>query len=87
MKRLLVAVFLLALTLPLAVVQTNGRAAGAAAHSRVLAIHFDTEVNPVTQDWLNHELGRAQSGGYSAAVIVLDTPGGLEESMRKIVQR
>ena len=28
-----------------------------------------------------------QSGGYSAAVIVLDTPGGLEESMRKIVSR
>ena len=53
----------------------------------MLAIHFGAEVNPVTQDWLNHELGRAQSGGYAAAVIVLDTPGGLEESMRKIVQR
>ncbi|NUR75818.1 MAG: nodulation protein NfeD, partial [Thermoleophilia bacterium] len=77
MKRLLLAVFVLALVLP----------AGAAARSRVLAIHFDTDVNPVTQDWLNHELGHAQSNGYAAAVIVLDTPGGLEESMRKIVQR
>ena len=36
---------------------------------------------------MNHQLGRAESDGYSAAVIVLDTPGGLEESMRKIVQR
>ena len=53
----------------------------------MLAIHFNTDVNPVTQDWLNHELDRAQSDGYAAAVIVLDTPGGLEESMRKIVQR
>jgi membrane-bound serine protease (ClpP class) len=77
-KRLLIAVFLLALLLP---------AGAAAARSKVLAIHFDTEVNPVTQDWLNHELSVAQSRGYSAAVIVLDTPGGLEESMRKIVQR
>jgi membrane-bound serine protease (ClpP class) len=77
-KRLLIAVFLLALLLP---------AGAAAARSKVLAIHFDTEVNPVTQDWLNHELSVAQSHGYSAAVIVLDTPGGLEESMRKIVQR
>ena len=51
----------------------------------MLAIHFNTDVNPVTQDWVNHELGRAESGGYAAAVIVLDTPGGLEESMRKIV--
>jgi membrane-bound serine protease (ClpP class) len=61
--------------------------AGAAPSPRVLAIHFNADVNPVTQDWLNHQLGRAQSGGYSAAVIVLDTPGGLSESMRKIVQR
>jgi membrane-bound serine protease (ClpP class) len=76
-KRLLLAVFFLALALP----------ASAAAAPRVLAIHFSEDVNPVTQDWLNHELGHAESHGYSAAVIVLDTPGGLEESMRKIVQR
>jgi membrane-bound serine protease (ClpP class) len=77
MKRLLIAVFMVALFLP----------ATAAAAPRVLAIHFDSEVNPATQDWLNSELGHAQSNGYDAAVIVLDTPGGLEESMRKIVQR
>src|SRR3954449_4600000 len=77
MKRLLIAVFMLALLLP----------ATAAAGPRVLAIHFDSAVNPATQDWLNSQLGDAQSRGYDAAVIVLDTPGGLEESMRKIVQR
>jgi membrane-bound serine protease (ClpP class) len=76
-KRLLIAVFMLAAALP----------ATAAASPKVLAIHYTTDVNPVTQDWLNHQLSRAQSQGYSAAVIVLDTPGGLEESMRKIVQR
>jgi membrane-bound serine protease (ClpP class) len=75
-KRLLLAVFFLALALP----------ANAGA-SRVLAIHFTTDVNPVTQDWLNHELTHAETHGYQAAVIVLDTPGGLEESMRKIVKR
>ena len=78
MKRLLIGLFLLALVLP---------AGAGAARPRVLAIHFDAEVNPVTQDWVNHELARAQSGGYDAAVILLDTPGGLSESMRKIVQR
>jgi membrane-bound serine protease (ClpP class) len=75
-KRLLLAVFFLALTLP----------ANAGA-SRVLAIHFRADVDPVTQDWLNGELTHAESHGYQAAVIVLDTPGGLEDSMRKIVQR
>jgi membrane-bound serine protease (ClpP class) len=74
-KRLLLAAFLLALVVP----------AGAAASPRVLAIHFTQDVNPVTQDWLNSELRHAQAHGYSAAVIVLDTPGGLSESMRKIV--
>jgi membrane-bound serine protease (ClpP class) len=77
-KRLLLAAFLL---LPLAV------PAHAAAAPRVLAIHFAEDVNPVTQDWLNGQLGHAASHGYSAAVIVLDTPGGLSDSMRKIVQK
>lgn len=79
MKRLLLAAFLVALALP-----AGGQAAGA---PKVLAIHFAADVNPVTQDWLNGELDHAQSHGYSAAVILLDTPGGLEDSMRKIVQK
>jgi membrane-bound serine protease (ClpP class) len=81
-KRLLLAVFVLGI-----LVSVGGPSAGAATRPRVLAIHFSTEVNPVTQDWVNHQLSKAQDDGYSAAVIVLDTPGGLEESMRKIVQR
>lgn len=78
MKRLLIAVFLLALVAP---------ATAFAGAPKVLAIHFRTDVNPVTQDWLDGQLGHAESHGYTAAVIVLDTPGGLEDSMRKIVQR
>jgi len=76
-KALLVLALLAALALP----------AQAAAKPRVLAIHFTTDVNPVTQDWVNSQLDHAQNNGYDAAVIVLDTPGGLEESMRKIVQK
>jgi membrane-bound serine protease (ClpP class) len=81
-KRLLLAAFLLALA-----VSADAVPARTSNAPRVLAIHYTTEVNPVTQDWLNHELGKAESGGYAAAVIVLDTPGGLEESMRKIVAK
>jgi membrane-bound serine protease (ClpP class) len=62
-------------------------AAAAASPPRVLAIHYDEEVNPVTADWLNKQLDRAARDHYDAAVILLDTPGGLEESMRKIVQK
>src|SRR5215210_6623120 len=53
---------------------------------RVLAIHYELEVNPVTSSYLDHQLDRAQDDGYDAAVIVLDTPGGLSESMRTIVK-
>jgi membrane-bound serine protease (ClpP class) len=82
MRRLLVAVSLGVLLLA-----GSATAPHAATGSRVLAIHFTSDVNPVTQDWVNSELSHAASHGYAAAVIVLDTPGGLEDSMRKIVQR
>ena len=56
-----------------------------AATPRVLAIHFNADVNPVTQNYLCHNLSQAAKDGYTAAVIVLDTPGGLLQSKDKIV--
>ena len=56
-----------------------------AAAPRVLAIHFDADVNPVTQNYLCDNLSRAAKDGYTAAVIVLNTPGGLLQSKDKIV--
>jgi membrane-bound serine protease (ClpP class) len=57
----------------------------AAATPRVLAIHFDEDVNPVTQNFVCHQLAEAAKQHYSAAVIVLNTPGGLLSSKDKIV--
>ena len=54
-----------------------------AATPRVLAIHFDADVNPVTQNYLCDNLSRAAKDGYSAAVIVLNTPGGRGPSERR----
>jgi membrane-bound serine protease (ClpP class) len=56
-------------------------------HPRVLAIHYTLDVNPVTSSYLDHQLDRAQSDHYDAAVIVIDTPGGLSDSMRQIVKK
>src|SRR5690349_2304913 len=55
-----------------------------AATPRVLAIHFDADVNPVTQNYLCHQLKQAAKH-YDAAAIVLNTPGGLLNSKDKIV--
>src|SRR3954447_15656494 len=65
-----------------------GGAVGASSKPRVLAITFgpDLEINPVTQGYLTHQLSRAADDHYDAAVILLDTPGGLSSSMKTIYQ-
>jgi len=65
-----------------------GGAGAANSQPRVLAITFgpDLEINPVTQGYLTHELSQAANAGYSAAVILLDTPGGLSTSMKTIYE-
>ncbi len=54
---------------------------------RVLAVHLDNDINPVTQEYIENEVDRAEDGDYAAVVLVLDTPGGLGSSMRGIVKR
>jgi membrane-bound serine protease (ClpP class) len=57
------------------------------ATPRVLAIEFENDVNPVTADYVTGELERAERERFDAAVILLDTPGGLAESMRDIYRK
>ena len=83
MKRAL----LIALVL-LAALAFAGGAAGSSTRPRVLAITFgpDLEINPVTQDYLTSKLSEAANDHYDAAVVLLDTPGGLSTSMKTIYQ-
>jgi len=53
---------------------------------RVLAVEFANDVNPVTQDYLTDAIDRANDEEFDAVVILMDTPGGLDSSMRKIIQ-
>ena len=50
-------------------------AAGQTDQPRVLAVHLDNDINPVTQEFVDHAIDRAENDGYDAAVLVLDTPG------------
>jgi len=79
---------LLLVLVALASVVLVAGASGANSRPRVLAITFgpDLEINPVTQDYVTSQLSRAANDHYDAAVIVLDTPGGLSTSMKKIYQ-
>ena len=61
--------------------------ATAAAPAPVATIDIEGVINPVTLRLVGIAIDRAQAEGAQALVIQLDTPGGLERSMRAIVQR
>jgi membrane-bound serine protease (ClpP class) len=77
---LLLAIVLVALAAPLG-------AGGQDSETRVLAVQLDNDINPVTQEYVENAVDRAEDEGFSAMVLVLDTPGGLGSSMRGIVKR
>ncbi|PYM80399.1 MAG: serine protease [Candidatus Rokuibacteriota bacterium] len=76
MRGALLAVVLLALAMP----------ASAAAGGPVALVTVDGVISPVTVRIVTSALERARSEHAVALVIQLDTPGGLERSMRSIVQ-
>jgi membrane-bound serine protease (ClpP class) len=77
----------LAWVVPLAFALVLATPTHAASKPRVLVVEFDTEINPVTQDYVNHQIDRANSQHYDAVVIELDTPGGLSSSMEAIYKK
>src|SRR2546423_1656278 len=54
---------------------------------RVLRVFLEGAITPVAAEALGEAIDRAESQGYSALVIQIDTPGGLESSMRAMVKR
>jgi len=70
------------------VLATAPRGHGAAITGpRVLAVKLTGVVSPLMDDILGEAIDRAHTGGYRALVVELDTPGGLEHSMRDMVAR
>src|SRR5262245_46096897 len=57
-----------------------------AAAAPVSLIELDGAITPVTVRLLSMALDRAHADGSQALIVELDTPGGLERSMRSMVQ-
>jgi membrane-bound serine protease (ClpP class) len=53
---------------------------------RVLEVTITGPITPVTDARIREGIERAERGGFTAYLIRLDTPGGLDTSMRRIVQ-
>ncbi len=79
MRGFLLTVVVVALTI------AGGASASTGVH-RVLVASLDDDINPVSQHYVQAQVKRAESGGYDALVVELDTPGGLGTSMRSIVK-
>lgn len=64
----------------------GGGASAQVNGARVLATTVDGPITPVIADHIAAGIGQAEREGHVAYVIRLDTPGGLDTSMRAIVQ-
>jgi membrane-bound serine protease (ClpP class) len=80
--------FLASLGVAIAVLLLSTPAVGGnSSRPRVLAVKFNLDISPPTADYFKSELDHAASGHYDAVVILLDTPGGLLDSMRSMYQK
>ena len=74
------------LALAAGIVALLAAGAGAQSSTTVPSIEFNGTVDPANQKWIDSALDDAADDGAPLAIIRLDTPGGLESSMRDIVQ-
>ena len=77
--RLLIRLLITVLLLALVPFQAYGR-------DRVIVVKIDGAINPIVADFVSAEIESANSHQESLIVIEMDTPGGLDTSMRQIIK-
>jgi membrane-bound serine protease (ClpP class) len=80
MKPSLLAIVLLGATLLLAPI------AGAATPPSVIVLTYSGPINPASAEYIARGISEAEARNAAAFVLQLDTPGGLDSSMRDIIQ-
>jgi membrane-bound serine protease (ClpP class) len=66
--------------------QTPPQTPPAAPSARVVQLRIDGEIEPVMAEYVDGAIGEANREGAALILITLDTPGGLDTSMRDIIQ-
>jgi membrane-bound serine protease (ClpP class) len=64
----------------------SGASSAAGPTARVVELQIDGEIEPILADFVTSSIARAADEHASLVLITMNTPGGLGESMRKIIQ-
>src|SRR5215211_9281465 len=70
----------------LAVAPALAQSPGSASNGVAYSIELQATIDPATQKWVGSALDDAAEQGADVVIIRLDTPGGLSDSMRSIIQ-
>lgn len=57
------------------------------SYSSVFKITIDAAIHPITSEYILNTIDRAEEANADLIIIVLNTPGGLDTSMREIIER
>lgn len=57
------------------------------ASAAVMKITVDAPIHPVTSEYIRNSIDLAEQNNYDLVIIVLNTPGGLDSSMREIIEK
>ncbi|MBL7083565.1 MAG: nodulation protein NfeD, partial [Candidatus Aminicenantes bacterium] len=58
-----------------------------ASFASILKITVDAPIHPITSEYIRNTINKAEKENASLVIIVFNTPGGLDSSMREIIQR
>ncbi|MGR9085636.1 MAG: NfeD family protein [Gammaproteobacteria bacterium] len=79
------AIFLLLAVFP--VFQSHSQAVKGVTAADIAQLSIQDAIGPATSDYIERSLDAAVESGARAVLIVMDTPGGLDTSMRQIIKK
>lgn len=74
-------------SLPYAQAVDNAGVNGGLSNSRFMLLDINGAIGPATHDYIERSLDKAAEQGYSGVILRIDTPGGLDTSMRAIIKK